>query len=240
MVGSICAYSVYKGLGASAERPRFDLGEALTALWEAKWELLVPVVALFGLFGGFSTLTEAAAITVVYVILAECLIHRDLHLTRDLPRILVKSVTLIGGVFVILGVAMGLTNYLVDAEVPAQAAAWVKAHIESRLLFLLLLNFFLLIVGCLDGFSAIIIAVPLVQPISQAFGIAPIHLAIIFLVNLELGYLTPPVGMNLFLASYRFERPLTEVYRSTTPFIGVLLVVLILVTYWPSLVMGIP
>jgi len=240
MVGSICAYSVYKGLGASAERPRFDLREALTALWEAKWELLVPVVALFGLFGGFSTLTEAAAITVVYVILAECLIHRDLHLSRDLPRILVKSVTLIGGVFVILGVAMGLTNYLVDAEVPAQAAAWVKAHVESRLLFLLFLNFFLLIVGCLDGFSAIIIAVPLVQPISQAFGIAPIHLAIIFLVNLELGYLTPPVGMNLFLASYRFERPLKEIYRSTAPFICVLLVVLLLVTYWPSLVMGMP
>jgi TRAP-type C4-dicarboxylate transport system permease large subunit len=167
-------------------------------------------------------------------------IHRDLRLTRDLPRVLVKSATLVGGVFVILGVAMGLTNYLVDAEIPAQAALWAKTHMESRLVFLIALNLFLLIVGCLDGFSAIIIAVPLVQPISAAFGIHPIHLAMIFLVNLELGYLMPPLGMNLFLASYRFEKSLAAVTRSAMPFVAVLLGVLLLVTYWPALIIGVP
>jgi C4-dicarboxylate transporter DctM subunit len=239
MVGAIAAYGIYKGLAGGVERPRFNLGEALATLWAAKWELLVPVVALFGIFGGFGTLTEAAAVTVVYVFVVESVIHRDLRLTRDLPRVLVKSATLVGGVFVILGVAMGLTNYLVDAEIPAQAAAWAKAHIESRFLFLLMLNLFLLVVGVLDGFSAIIIAVPLVQPISAAFGIHPLHLAMIFLVNLELGYLTPPLGMNLFLASYRFERPLAAVFRSTAPFVAVLLAVLLLVTYWPRLIIGV-
>jgi C4-dicarboxylate transporter DctM subunit len=239
MVGAICAYGVYKGIAGGVERPRFDPGEALAALWAAKWELLVPVVALFGIFGGFSTLTEAAAVTVVYVLIVETVIHRDLRPTRDLLPVLVKSATLVGGVFVILGVAMGLTNYLVDAEIPAQAAIWVKTHIDSPFLFLLALNFFLLVVGVLDGFSAIIIAVPLVQPISAAFGIHPLHLAMIFLVNLELGYLTPPLGMNLFLASYRFERPLAEIFRSAAPFVAVLLVVLLLVTYWPRLIIGV-
>ena len=173
MIGSVCAYSVYKGFQMSAARSSFDLREALAALWDAKWEMLVPLVALFGIFGGFSTLTEAAAITVVYVIFAESIVHRELRLMRDFPKVLVKSATLIGGVFVILGVAMGLTNYLIDADVPVHAAAWAKYHIESRIVFLLVSNLFLLIVGCLDGFSAIIIAVPLVQPISAAFGIHP-------------------------------------------------------------------
>jgi C4-dicarboxylate transporter DctM subunit len=239
MVGAICAYGVYKGFTGGAERPGFKPGEALAALWAAKWELLVPAVALFGIFGGFGTLTEAAAVTVVYVFVIETVIHRDLRLTRDLPRVLVKSATLVGGVFVILGVAMGLTNYLIDAEIPAQAAIWVKTHIESRFLFLLALNLFLLVVGVLDGFSAIIIAVPLVQPISAAFGIHPLHLAMIFLVNLELGYLTPPLGMNLFLAAYRFERPLAMIFRSAAPFVAVLLAVLLLVTYWPRLIIGV-
>jgi len=238
MIGSVCAYSVFKGFRMSAARSSFDLREALAALWDAKWEMLVPLVALFGIFGGFSTLTEAAAITVVYVIFAESIVHRELQLMRDFPKVLVKSATLIGGVFVILGVAMGLTNYLIDADVPVHAAAWAKYHIESRIVFLLVLNLFLLIVGCLDGFSAIIIAVPLVQPISAAFGIHPLHLAIVFLVNLELAYLTPPLGMNLFLASYRFERPLASIYRSAAPFVAVLLAVLLLVTYWPALVIG--
>jgi len=239
MVGAIGAYGVYKGIAGGVERPRFDPGEALAALWAAKWELLVPVVALFGIFGGFSSLTEAAAVTVVYVFIVETVIHRDLSPSRGLFRVLVKSATLVGGVFVILGVAMGLTNYLVDAEIPAQTAIWVKTHIDSPFLFLLALNFFLLVVGVLDGFSAIIIAVPLVQPISAAFGIHPLHLAMIFLVNLELGYLTPPLGMNLFLASYRFERPLAEIFRSAAPFVAVLLVVLLLVTYWPRLIIGV-
>ncbi|HVM81492.1 MAG TPA: TRAP transporter large permease subunit [Stellaceae bacterium] len=239
MVGAVCVYGVYRGIVGHVERSAFDPREAAAALWEAKWELLVPVVALYGIFGGFSTLTEAAAITVIYVFAVVSLIHRDLRRIADLAVVLVRSGTLVGGVFIILGVAMGLTNFLVDAEIPSQAANWVKAHVGMRLEFLLALNLFLLVVGCLDGFSAIIIAVPLVQPISAAFGIHPLHLAMIFLVNLELGYLMPPVGMNLFLASYRFDRALSAIYRSAVPFIAVLLVVLLLVTYWPSLIIGV-
>ena len=240
MVFGICAYSVFQGFRFGVARSSFNGREALASIWDAKWEILVPAVALFGIFGGFSTLTEAAAVTVVYVFVIETAVHRDLRFTRDLPRVLVKSATLVGGVFVILGVAMGLTNYLVDAEIPAQAALWAKTHVESPLVFLMALNLFLLVVGCLDGFSAIIIAVPLVQPISAAFGIHPIHLAMIFLVNLELGYLMPPLGMNLFLASYRFEKSLAAVTRSAMPFVAVLLAVLLLVTYWPALIIGVP
>jgi tripartite ATP-independent transporter DctM subunit len=148
-------------------------------------------------------------------------------------------VTLVGGVFIILGVAMGLTNYLVDAEVPAKAAMWVQSHIHSRTLFLLGLNGFLLIVGCLmDIFSAIVVVVPLILPISQVFGIDPLHLGMIFLSNLELGYLTPPVGMNLFLASYRFDKPLIQIYRDALPFLLLLLVVVLLVTYFPALTLA--
>jgi tripartite ATP-independent transporter DctM subunit len=169
----------------------------------------------------------------------ETVIHRELHITRDLPRVLLQCITLIGGVFVILGVAMGLTNYLVDAEVPMKAAEWVQAHISSRVLFLLTLNLFLLIVGALmDIFSAIIVVVPLILPIGQAFGIHPLHLGMIFLSNLELGYLTPPVGMNLFLASYRFDKPLVQVYRHAIPFFLVLLLVVLLITYIPALTIG--
>ena len=239
MVASVCAYGVFKGLAAETERPRFRLSLAGAALWDAKWEVLVPIVALFGIFGGFSTLTEAAAVTAVYVCVVQCIIHRDLALMRDVPAVLLKSATLIGGVFVILAAAMGLTSYLVDAEIPTQAAAWVQANIGSRTLFLLALNLFLLVVGCLDGISAIIIAVPLVQPISQAFGIDPLRLAVIFLVNLELGFLMPPVGMNLFLASYRFGRPLATIYRSALPFLTILLLVVLLVTYVPALTLAV-
>jgi len=235
MVAGVCAYGALMGFTAETERPPFRLREACAALWDAKWMVLVPAVALFGIFGGFTTLTEAAAVTAVYVGIVQCVIHHDLNFLRDVPTVLLKSTTLIGGVFVILAAAMGLTSYLVDAQIPAQAAAWVEANIESRTLFLLTLNLFLLVVGCLDGISAIIIAVPLVVPISQAFGIDPMRLAVIFLVNLELGYLMPPVGMNLFLSSYRFGKPLVSVYRSIVPFLLILLLVVVLVTYVPAL-----
>ncbi|MFQ5985520.1 MAG: TRAP transporter large permease subunit, partial [Alphaproteobacteria bacterium] len=240
MVTAVCVFGVREGMRAKVARPPFDAREAAAALWESKWEILLPVIVLGGIFGGFSTLIETAAMTVVYALVVETFIHRDLHLTRDVPVVLVKCVTLIGGVFVILGVAMGLTNYLVDAQVPMKAAAWVEAHVDSRILFLLALNVFLLIVGCLmDIFSAMIVVVPLILPISQVFGIHPLHLGMIFLVNLELGYLTPPVGMNLFLASYRFDKPLVQVYRSALPFLLVLLLVVLLITYVPALTIGV-
>ncbi len=171
----------------------------------------------------------------------ETVIHRDLHPIRDVPRVLIKCVTLVGGVFVILGVAMGLSSYLVDAEVPMQAAAWVKAHVDSRLVFLLALNVFLLVVGCfMDIFSAIVVVVPLIVPISQVLGIHPLHLGMIFLTNLELGYLAPPLGMNLFLAAYRFDRPVVTVYRSALRFLLILILVVLVVTYVPALIIGVP
>jgi tripartite ATP-independent transporter DctM subunit len=239
LVGAVCLYGVVVALRAGVPRPGFDPREALGALWAAKWELLLPVWPVLGIFGGFTTLIEAAAITVVYALAVEILVHRDLHPTRDLPGVLVECVTLVSGVFTILIVAMGLSSFMVDAEVPMQAAAWVEARIESRLLFLLALNVFLLAVGCLmDVYSAIAVVVPLLLPVSRIFGIDPLHLGVIFLINLELGYLTPPVGLNLFLAAYRFGKPVAEVCRSTLPFFLVLLGVLLLVTYLPWITVG--
>jgi tripartite ATP-independent transporter DctM subunit len=240
MVVAVAGFGIYTAIRAQVPRPPFDAREVAAALWQAKWEILLPGVVLFSIFGGFATLIEAAAITAIYALVVEVVIHRDLRLTQDLPRILMKSATLIGSVFVILGVAMGVTNYLVDAQIPMRAAAWVTAHVESRLLFLLMLNLFLLVVGCLmDIFSAIVVVVPLILPMGLAFGVDPIHLGIIFLVNLELGYLTPPVGMNVFFASRRFDQPLVQMYRCALPFLLILVLVLLLVTYIPALTLGI-
>ena len=237
IIGAVCLFGVREGVRRETRRT-FDAREA-AALWHAKWEVLLPVLVIGGIFGGFTTLLEAAALSVVYVLAVHTLIRRDLHPTRDVPRVLVECATLIGGVFAILGVAMGLTNYMVDAQVPTAAAAWVAANVESRFVFLLALNVFLLIVGCLmDIFSAIVVVVPLILVIGEGFGIHPLHLGIIFLVNLELGYLTPPVGMNLFLSSFLFRRPLNEVYRDVLPFLAVLLAVLLLITYVPALTIG--
>ncbi len=241
MVSVVCVLGVGEALRAKVPRTSFAAREALAALWESKWEVGLPTLVLVGIFGGFTTLTEAAALTVVYALGVETVIHRELHPTRDIPRVLIQCVTLIGGVFVILGVAMGLANYLVDAEVPMRAAAWVKTHVESRILFLLALNIFLLIVGCfMDIFSAIVVVVPLIVPISQAFGIHPLHLGMIFLTNLELGYLTPPLGLNLFLAAFRFDKPVVTVYRSALRFLLVLVLVVLVVTYVPALIIGVP
>jgi tripartite ATP-independent transporter DctM subunit len=239
MVAAVSAFGIWEGSSANVPRRRFDGKEAVGALWEAKWEILLPVIALVAIFGGFCTLLEAAAITAVYALIVESIIYRDLHLTRDLPRVLVKCAATMGGVFIILGCAMGLTNYVVDAQIPTLATQWVQAHIQSRWVFLLALNLFLFVVGCLmDIYSAIVVQAPLLLPISQAFGIDPIHLGIIFLANLELGYLTPPVGLNLFLASYRFDKPVFRVFRDTLPFLVVLLLVVLLITYVPALTVG--
>ena len=240
MVAAVCVFGIWEGSGSTVSRRPFDKREAAAALWESKWEILLPVITLAALFGGFCTLLEAAAITAVYALVIETVIYRDLHPTRDLPRVLVACATAMGGIFIILGSAMGLTNYVVDAQIPTLAAAWVQAHIHSRLVFLLALNLFLFVVGCLmDIYSAIVVQAPLLLPISQAFGIDPLHLGIIFLANLELGYLTPPVGLNLFLASYRFEKPVFRIFRDTLPFLLVLLLVVLLITYVPALTVGV-
>jgi tripartite ATP-independent transporter DctM subunit len=166
----------------------------------------------------------------------ECFVHRDLRVTTDLPRIAIECATLSGGFLIILGVALGFTNYLVYAEIPMHALAWVRAHVQSPLLFLLLLNVFLLIVGALmDIYSAILVVVPLITPIAAAYGVDPVRLGIIFLANMELGYLTPPLGENLFLASFRFKLPLTRIYRYCMPYCVMLLIVVLLITYLPAL-----
>jgi C4-dicarboxylate transporter, DctM subunit len=229
------------GGGDKSLRRPFNFRESGRAIWEAKWELMLPAVVLVGIYGGFATLVEAAALTALYAFVVETFVYRDLKIAADAPRVITQCAILVGGVLIILGVALGFTNYLVDAQIPAKAVAWVSGTIHSPLVFLLLLNLFLLVVGCLmDIFSAIVVVVPLIAPMGAAFGIDPVHLGIIFLANMELGYLTPPVGMNLFLSSYRFDKPLPEVYRAVLPMLLVLLAGVLLITYLPFLTTALP
>ena len=239
MVSLVSAWGVYQGHKHHAERTRFSGGEALGAVWAAKWELAVPVIVLVGLFGGFGTLVEAGAVTVAYALAVECLVYKGLSMRRDYGGVAKECVIVVGGVLLIVGVAVGFTNYLVDAQLPALLIAWTQTHIHSKYVFLLLLNFALLIKGSfMDVFSAIIVVVPLITPIATAFGIEPVQLGIIFLSNLELGYLTPPVGMNLCLSAYRFKRPMASVYRATLPFYLILLAGVLLITYVPWITMA--
>jgi C4-dicarboxylate transporter DctM subunit len=219
----------------------FEYSEAKSALWDAKWELLLPVVAVAALFSGYSTPVEASAITAMYAFIVETYVYRDLKVTRDLPRVMTECGLLVGAILIILGVALGFTGYLIDAQVPEFLITWVKGAVHSPLVFLLAVNIFLLIVGCLmDIFSAIVVVVPILLPIGAAYGIDPVHLGIIFLANLELGYLTPPVGMNLYLSSYRFNKPMPEVSRAIVPILLVLLVGVLLITYIPFLSTALP
>ena len=236
LVGLLVLMGILHARKRGVQRTPFTLPEAGRALWAAKWEAAMPVLVLTAIFGGFLTIFEAAACTALYAFVSEVVVHKDLASWPKLKHVFVSCGTLMGGVLIILGLALGLTNYLVDAEVPMTVSAWVGEHVANKLVFLLLLNGLLLLVGCLmDIFSAIVVVVPLIVPMAQVFGVNPIHLGIIFLANLELGYLTPPVGMNLFLASYRFEKPLTEVYRMALPFLGILVVGVLLITYVPAL-----
>jgi C4-dicarboxylate transporter DctM subunit len=239
MVALVSAYGVYHARRNRVEHTSFSRAEAVSAVWNAKWELAIPMIVLIGLFGGFGTLVEAGAITVVYVFFIECLVYKGFSARRDYAEVARECATVIGGVLLIVGVAVGFTNYLVDAQVPALLIAWTQTHIHSKYAFLLLLNLVLLLKGSfMDVFSAIIVMVPLITPIAAAFGIEPVQLGIIFLSNLELGYLTPPVGMNLCLSAYRFQRPMASVYRATLPFYLILLVGVLLITYVPWITMA--
>ncbi len=239
MVAMIAAWGVWEGVRGDAERRPFAWREAARALWAGKWELLLPVLVLVAIFGGFATLVEAAALTAFYTLVVEILVHRDLEPGGATFRVITECVVLVGGVLIILGVAMGLTSYLVDAQVPTRLVEWAQTSIDSRILFLLALNVFLLAVGCLmDIFSAIVVVVPLIVPLGAAFGVDPVHLGVIFIANLELGYLTPPVGLNLFLAAYRFERPLLRIWRAVLPMLAILAAGVLLVTYVPWLTLG--
>jgi len=239
MVTLVSAWGVRQAVRNRVERTRFSRAEAVAAIWTAKWELAIPAIVLTGLFGGFGTLVEAGAITVVYIFVVECLVYKGFSARRDYARVARECVTVVGGVLLIIGVAVGFTNYLVDAQLPGLLIAWTQAHIHSKYAFLLLLNFVLLVKGSfMDVFSAIIVVVPLITPIATAFGIEPVQLGIIFLANLELGYLTPPVGMNLCLSAYRFQRPMSSVYRATLPFYLILLAGVLLITYVPWITMA--
>src|SRR5437870_288523 len=235
----VAAWGVREGIVSGAGRYSFRTGEALASAWAAKWELAMPALVLVAMFSGLATAVEASALTALYALVVQAAIHRDLSLRRDLLRAFTECVTVIGGVLIILGVAVGLTNYLVGAQLPAKLLEWARGHITSRLMFLLVLNLFLLAVGWLmEIFAAIVVVVPLIVPLGAAFGIHPVHLGIIFIANLELGFLTPLVGLNIFLASYRFKRPVLEVCRAALPMMAILGAGVLVITYVPWLTTG--
>ncbi len=235
LVVLLSSFSVMRSVQTKVPKTKFQLRDLFIAFKESIWELPLPIVVLGGIYSGYVAVSEAAAITAVYVLLVEVVIYRDIKF-RELPEIMKKSMVLVGGVLIILGAAMGLTNYLIDAEIPMRMLDFFELHIESRFLFLVVLNVFLLIVGCTMGiFSALVVVVPLLTPIGQAYGIDPIHLGIIFLTNLEIGASLPPLGINLFISSIRFERPVLKLYTACLPFIAILLLGLAMITYWPWL-----
>jgi tripartite ATP-independent transporter DctM subunit len=234
------AWGIRHDRGTARTEP-FSARAAAHAIWIAKWELLLPFVVIFVLFAGFATPVEAAAFTALYAFVVETFIYRDYRTPATLSRVFTEAGLLIGGVLLILGVALGLTNYLIDMEIPTQAVAWATSSIHSPLAFLLLLNIFLLVVGALmDIFPAIVVIVPLIVPLGDAFGTNPIHLGIIFLANLELGFLMPPIGLNLLIASYRFGKPMSEVYRAAVPMLVVMFFGVLLITYVPWLTTWLP
>ena len=241
MVGILCLFSIFMGRKWRLERPPFSATELLLALKDAAWELPIPLLIIVGIYSGFCTATEAAVLTVVYVLLIKTIVFRELNLLRDIPRVMKESVKMVGGIMIILGAALGFTNYLVDAFIPMKILQFLEGMVQSKIGFLLILNFFLILVGCaMDIFSAILIVVPLIIPLANRFGIDPIHLGIIFLANLGIGYNTPPVGLNLFIASSRFDRSIVQLYKATLPFLLLLIFTLLLITYWPALSLFLP
>ena len=235
MLSLLIGWTLWHHRGGKIPRISFTVEKLSGALWVARWELPLPFVVLGGVFGGYFAISEAAAVTAAYVVLAEVVLYREVA-WRQLSRVAVESMVMVGGILLILGIALGFTNFLVDAEAPQQLLAFMNRYIEDPLSFLILLNVLLLILGAmLDIFSALVIMVPLLLPVAVGYGVHPVHLGIIFLANMQIGYFTPPVGMNLFIASYRFKKPLTELYSATLPFLLVLLLALMLITYFPPL-----
>jgi len=241
MVGVPCLFSVVMGKRWKLERPSFSGKEFFAALKGAAWELPIPLLIVAGIYSGISTATEAAALTVGYVLFIKIVVFRELNLTKDLPQIMTESTKMVGSIMIILGAALGFTNYLVDAFIPTKILNLMEATVTSKIGFLIILNIFLILVGCMmDIFSAILVVVPLIVPLAARFGIDPVHLGVIFLANLGIGYNTPPVGLNLFIASSRFERPIVQIYKATLPFLLLLLFTLLLITYWPALSLFLP
>lgn len=220
---------------SSVGKREFRLSEVAGALKESIWEIPLPIIVLGGVYSGIFAVSEAAAVTAVYVLIVEVAIYREIPVRR-LPQIMRESMVMVGGILIILGASLASTNYMIDAEVPMKLFDLVTTHVSSKLTFLILLNLFLLVLGTmLDIFSALVLVVPLILPIAIGYGIDPIHLGIVFLANMQIGYCTPPVGMNLFIASYRFDKPVVLLYRAALPFLLILLACVLIITYMPWL-----
>ena len=234
MIVLLTGYAIWSHRGIKIERGTYTRADAIDAIKSARWEIPLPFIILGGIYSGYFAVSEAAAVTAFYVLLVEVVIHREVKY-GELPRIVRESMIMVGGILLILGVSLAFTNFLIDAEVPQLLFEWIQTYVDSKITFLILLNIILLMLGAiLDIFSALVIMIPLIVPIALRFGVDPIHLGIIFLANMQIGYFTPPIGMNLFIASYRFKRSITELYRATLPFMFVLIIALMIITYVPA------
>ena len=235
MILSLSVYSIWATKDLPLIREQFDRAQVFSQFKELRWDMPLPLIVLGGIYSGFFAVSEAAAVTAAYVLTVYVAVKKEIN-PRSVPRIVKESMMMVGGILLILGVSLAFTNYLIDAEVPQALFSWISEFIESKFAFLFLLNVVLLLLGAiLDIFSALVIMVPLILPLAISFGVDPVHLGIIFLANMQIGYFTPPIGMNLFIARYRFKKPISEIYRATLPFMGVLLIVLILITYVPEI-----
>ena len=235
LIAMLSVYAAWQGRKSGVKPVPFSWQELKNSARAAAWEIPLPFVVIGGIYGGWFTASEAATVMAAYVLAVEVFIYREISLGRDLPRLIASSMMLVGAIFLVLGTALGLTNYLVDAEIPTKIFAWLHTYVSSKTLFLVVLNIFLLVVNMIEIFSAIIIVVPIITPVAAQYGIDPIHLGIIFLLNLEIGYMTPPLGLNLFLSSRRFDVPLPKLYAAVLPFWLMLLASLAVVTYVPEL-----
>lgn len=239
LITFLSIFSIRKGFNRKQKRVKFSFSQLAKSAQAAIFEIPLPFIVLTGIYSGVFTPTEAAAISAIYVLVVEVFIYKDISLTKDLPEIMKKSMILVGSILIILAIALGFTNFLVDAQVPMKILAWIQQYIHNKWVFLILLNILLLIVGCMmDIFSAIIVIVPLIKPIAVSFGVDPVHLGIIFLCNLEIGYSTPPIGINLFISSSRFNKSIIDLYKSTLPFLCILIFGLLLITYFPWICLG--
>jgi tripartite ATP-independent transporter DctM subunit len=235
MLAMLSGWSMWVSRSSTKVRQRFSLRETLAAIRETAWEIPLPVIVLGGIYSGFLLVSEAAAVTALYVFFVEVVVLREIRFS-DLPRVIRESMVLVGGILIILGVSMASTNYMIAAEIPQQLLEFVAGFVSNQVSFLILLLIFLLVLGAiLDIFSAIVLVVPLILPIAAGYQVNEVHLGIVFLAAMQLGYMTPPVGLNLFIASYRFEKPIMHVYSATFPFLIILMLSVLVITFWPDL-----
>jgi tripartite ATP-independent transporter DctM subunit len=240
MIFLVCGYGIVVGVRSKVPRHAFDGKQAARDMWAAKWDLGLPVLVILAVVSGFATIVEASGIAAAYALLVETVIFREIHPIKQLPKVMGDAATLVGAVLILLGVALGLTSYFVDAQIPDALVAWVGAHIHSPEMFLLVLNGLLLVLGSvLEIYSAIVVLAPLLVPLGKAYHIDPVHLGVVFLANLELGFLFPPMGLNLFLSAQRFQKPLPLLYKRALPFLAILAVGVLIITYVPAVTTGV-